>query len=262
MARASSKAPAFTLIELLVVIAIIAILIALLVPAVQKVREAAARAQCQSNLKEIGLAAHSYESVNRRLPPGYNGAKTEANGLVESAAPPSDPNYISCPAVGVLAYLLPYLEQDNVYQLFFSGSDPVPPDFFSIATTQTTPWFGYGNCVQAAFAHIPTFLCPQDDPTIVPSTGVALFTHAFVDFGVGQASVYMFYTTPDTGPDAGLPPPLTVSDFGRTNYVGVSGYLGAQPNTSLTTRSMRACCAIGPTSAWPMCPQPMEPAIL
>src|SRR5437879_3625814 len=152
---------AFTLIELLVVIAIIAILIGLLLPAVQKVREAAARLQCQNNLKQLGLSAHSYHDAHKALPPGFD---------VQGA--------------GVLVYLLPYIEQDNQFKLFSFRPAPQgstlsgPMQFFAWfrdplnrpPTTNTTaiprPPNQYG-----AEGNMSIFLCPSA-PAVDPGSTV------------------------------------------------------------------------------------------
>ncbi|MFO0928367.1 MAG: DUF1559 domain-containing protein [Gemmataceae bacterium] len=176
MCHFSRSRKAFTLIELLVVIAIIAILIGLLLPAVQKVREAAARMQCQNNLKQLNLAAANYESANGVLPPGFN----------------------STSYCGALIYLLPYIEQDNIYK-------QVPQTLLTMPATGGQWW---GGGWTAANNHVKTFLCPSDNAGVTPNNGIwAYFTVS---------------GTVLTGASFGPNYPT----LGRTNYTANAGALG------------------------------------
>ena len=111
--RTVRRGGAFTLIELLVVIAIIAILIGLLLPAVQKVREAAARSTCQNNLKQFGLALHTYNDTFSRLPPGGACGFSSTGGAYNATNPPNNQDWGSDQGTWIV-YILPYIEQDNM----------------------------------------------------------------------------------------------------------------------------------------------------
>src|SRR5262252_5734690 len=103
-----NRRPAFTLIELLVVIAIIAVLVGLLLPAVQKVREAAARMSCQNNLKQLALGLHNYHDAFQKLPPGGQGA------VLPNPNPPGNTTTIQ--GTSWIVFVLPQIEQGNLYQ--------------------------------------------------------------------------------------------------------------------------------------------------
>ncbi len=169
----------FTLIELLVVIAIIGILIALLLPAVQKVREAANRIQCANNLKQLALAAHSYHGVYGNLPPGSidpsnpNSTKGPFN--------PHDPVYsgsnLPWGHISWAAALLPYLEADNLYRTMdftapaYAANIPEELNSGKGDTEDRGPavtdWQGRPNPNQTAALNMPrVFVCPSVPPDV------------------------------------------------------------------------------------------------
>jgi prepilin-type N-terminal cleavage/methylation domain-containing protein len=245
----SMRKVGFTLIELLVVIAIIAILIGLLLPAVQKVREAAARLQCSNNLKQIALAAHTYHDANKVLPPGGLVSPNALTPLNANYGPTSYfPKGFQGPFTGSLAFLLPYVEQGNVYNgilaTFQSNAVQSPgidlftinskagawaysyqPFDFQVAggypTAQGPNATGCEPFNRIFDAHVPIFECPSDDPyqTIPPATG-----------GVMDA-LFVW-------PDPSHPGFFTIQgdylwdwpnfghELGASNYIACSGYTG------------------------------------
>jgi prepilin-type N-terminal cleavage/methylation domain-containing protein/prepilin-type processing-associated H-X9-DG protein len=178
---ARQRRDAFTLIELLVVIAIIAILIGLLVPAVQKVREAAARSTCQNNLKQLGIAAQTYHDIRRELPPAILMPYAQ-RGNWDLVSNISDSRF--GPNWAVL--ILPHLEQGNLYQ-------QMQAETWSTRKAGNQIWRNFRG------TEIPVMRCPSDSPKYLLTSGGRGVRHNLAGWARGN---YAINVGPAWWPDA------------------------------------------------------------
>ena len=204
----SNRRFAFTLIELLVVIAIIAILIGLLLPAVQKVREAAARAKCQNNFKQIGLALHNYESVAQKYPPA---------GIYPVGATAGD-------VYSIQARLLPFLEQGNLYALI------------DLNATPATQFNVIGQ-------RIAVYICPSEVNDKPRDQGAGKITYP-LNYAANFGTWFIWSPAGGQGGDGALPVNRSTrpADFtdGMSNTISFAEVKAYQPyvrNTSTPTTS-------------------------
>jgi prepilin-type N-terminal cleavage/methylation domain-containing protein len=203
--------PGFTLVELLVVIAIIVLMMALLLPAIQKVREAANKMLCANNMRQIGIAAHNYHSDFGKLPPGFFGGIPSGNEPLDSWAA------YDC---GFLYDLLPYMEQDNLKKLFKdtmapgNGNNPNDPRLDPpIGPPAGIPWWASTINVTLCQARLKMFKCPSDnvDEDVINGAWVLQYPDMW-------GTLWGIYY-----------PPPTCNLVGRTNYLSLYGCWSESP---------------------------------
>jgi len=206
----------FTLVELLVVIAVIAILIALLLPAVQKVREAANRTKCANNLRQIGLAAHTCHDAYRVLPPACGWFPGDNKAAGQPGVTTGEGN--------TFFFLLPFLEEQVSWNLSWKNWSPpgavIPPGatagYYDVDKLYGTP----------EITRIPTFICPSD-PTI-SATGISLPT----SFGTGSQGLISYVLNVQVFGNVGTQ--FSVSGFSANPGNATSGQTGPNWNCSNT----------------------------
>jgi prepilin-type N-terminal cleavage/methylation domain-containing protein len=210
----------FTLIELLVVIAIIAILIGLLVPAVQKVREAAARSQCSNNLRQLGLACHNCHDTNGSLPP------------LVGRFPGPTPGFT---ANTVFFWLLPYIEQDTLFKTAAKGNGDYDSANYPLGADA------------AATYGVKTFICPSDPSMDATGHGIGLQATTGATGKLGGSTSYganglVFGVI---NPSDGL------ADAGGEFYARIpASFQDGTSNTILFAEKLARCGATNTGSVW------------